>query len=46
MDFAADVYLPEAQNPISPPLTHSERVYSTVYLFTQGRGGGLNQRES
>jgi hypothetical protein len=35
-DFAADVYLSEAQNPISPPPLY---VYS-VYLFTKGRGGG------
>jgi hypothetical protein len=36
MDFAAGVYLYEAQNPI-PLSTY------TVYLFTQG-GGELNQR--
>jgi hypothetical protein len=47
MDFAAGVYLSEAQNPLHPPL-HTEYVY-TVYLFTQ-RGGGeagveRNQRE-
>ncbi len=34
-DFAAGVYLSEAQNPI-PPL-HTVCVY-TVYLFTQGGG--------
>ncbi len=40
-DFAAGVYLSEAQNPITPPPTplHTVHVY-TVYLFTQGRGGG------
>jgi hypothetical protein len=37
-DFAAGIYLSEAQNPIySPPLSHGIRV---VYLFTQGRGEG------
>jgi len=41
-DFAAGVYLSEAQNPI-PPL-HTVYVY-TVYFFTQSRGGALNQRE-
>jgi hypothetical protein len=36
-DFAAGVYLSETQNPPPPP---------TLYLFTQGRGGGeLNQRD-
>ncbi len=31
-DFAAGVYLPEAQNPVTPsPLTHCS------YLFTQGQ---------
>ncbi len=31
-DFAAGVYLPEAQNPVTPsPLTHCR------YLFTQGQ---------
>jgi hypothetical protein len=34
MDFAAGVYLSETQNPIHPPPLH------TIYLFTQGRGGG------
>jgi len=36
MDFAAGVSLSEGQTP--PPL-HNVFVY-TVYLFTQGRGGG------
>jgi hypothetical protein len=40
MDFAADVYLSEAQNTHAPPLSYCMRVYSTVCLFTQGRGGG------
>jgi hypothetical protein len=40
MDFAAGVYLSEAQNPILNPLPlHTLYVY-TVYLFTQGEGGG------
>ncbi len=42
-DFAADVYMSEAQNLIHPPL-HTVYVF-TVYLFTQGKGGELNQRE-
>jgi hypothetical protein len=37
-DFAAGVYLLEAQNPIPPP-PHTVYVYP-VYLFTQGKGGG------
>jgi hypothetical protein len=36
MDFAAGVYLVEAQDPIPPPYT--VYVYK-VYLFTRGRGG-------
>jgi hypothetical protein len=36
-DLAADVYLSETQNPI--PLPYTVYVY-TVYLITQGRGGG------
>ncbi len=47
MDFAAGIYLSEAQNPIPPPL-HTVYVY-TVYsiLIHTGKGGGeeLNQRE-
>jgi hypothetical protein len=39
MDFVAGVYLSEDQNPIPPPSLR------TVYLFTQGKGGELNQRE-
>jgi hypothetical protein len=48
MDFMAGVYLSEAQKPIPPPLpiTHCLLAYSTIYLFTQGRGVGLNQREN
>ncbi len=43
-DFAADVYLTEAQKPIPPPLTHCIRVYNT-YSHVEGGGGELNQRE-
>jgi hypothetical protein len=44
MEFAAGVYLSEAQNP--KPSSPLHIVYYTVYLCTQGRGGGeLNQRE-
>jgi hypothetical protein len=44
-DFAAAVYLSEAQNLI-PPSVHIVYVY-TVFLLTQGKGEGgeLNQRE-
>ncbi len=40
-DFAAGVYLSEAQKPIphNPPPLHTVYVY-TIYLFTQWRGGG------
>ncbi len=46
--FAAGVYLSEATSPpltpySPPPLTLCIRVYSILYLFTQGRGGGANQ---
>jgi hypothetical protein len=40
MDFAAGVYLSEAQNPISPLHLYTVYVY-TVYLFKQGRGESL-----
>ncbi len=40
MDFAAGAYLSEARTTNPPPLTYGVRVYSTVYLFTQGRGEG------
>jgi hypothetical protein len=46
-DFAAGVYLSDAQNPIpTPPPLHTVYVY-TGYLFTKGSGWGgeLNQRE-
>jgi hypothetical protein len=38
-DFAACVYVSEAQNPIHPPPLHTVYVYS-VYLFTLGKGEG------
>ncbi len=46
-DFAAGVHLSEAYNSIHtpPPLKHCKCVYCTVYLFTQGMGGEMNQRE-
>jgi hypothetical protein len=37
-DCAAGVYMSESQNPIPHP--HTVYLY-TVYLFTQGRGGGV-----
>jgi hypothetical protein len=37
-EFAAGVYLSEAQNPIPPPPLRT--VYSILYFFTRGRGGG------
>jgi hypothetical protein len=43
-DFAAGVYLSEAQNPIPGPLhKHCIRVYSMI--IHMGGGGELNQRE-
>jgi hypothetical protein len=42
-DFAACVYLYEAQNPI-PPL-YTIHMCNTVYLFTKGRGGGRVEPE-
>ena len=46
MDFAAGVYLSEAQNPTHTPRTQYIRVYTMVLIHTgQGRGGGVNQRE-
>ncbi len=44
-DFAAGVYLSEAQNSIPPPPLHI--VYANaLYLFTQeGRGGELNREK-
>jgi hypothetical protein len=42
--WRASVYLPEAQNPIPPPL-HTNTVYVyIVYLFTQGRGRRESER--
>ncbi len=43
-DFAAGVYLSEAQNPIPPPLTHCILVCSILVQIEKG-GGELNQRE-
>jgi hypothetical protein len=46
-DFAAGVYLSEAQNPIPPPLTHCIHVCS-ILIHTRkggGEGGRVNQRE-
>jgi hypothetical protein len=46
MDFAAGVYLTEAQNTIHPPLIHCIRVYSILIHTGKGQGGvELNQRE-
>jgi hypothetical protein len=50
MNFAAGVYMSEAQNPIPPPPIHTVYLY-TVYLFTtyshgeKGKGVEFNQRE-
>ncbi len=38
------VWGPEPHTPPPPPHTHTVYLY-IVYLFTQGRGGGFNQRE-
>jgi hypothetical protein len=47
MDFAAGVYLSEAQNPIPPPPSYT--LYLCIqYTFSHregGSGGELNQRE-
>jgi hypothetical protein len=42
-DFVAGCSSSEAQNPITPPFTHTVYVY-TVYLFTQGKGEGEPER--
>ncbi len=41
-DFAAGVYMSEAQHPIPPPLTHfvSVYVYSIQYYIHTGKGEG------
>ncbi len=45
-DFAAGVYLSEAQNPIPPPLLTHCNVYTVTYSHMEAeRGGELNQRE-
>jgi hypothetical protein len=44
MNFTADVYLSEAQNPILPPHTLYECTQYT-YSHRDGGGGGLNQGE-
>ncbi len=46
-DFAAGVYLSEAQNPIPPTLTHCMRLYNLLFhIGKEGMDGGeLNQRE-
>ncbi len=45
MDFAADVYMSEAQNPIPPPPPRFT-VYLYTYLHREGEEGGeLTQRE-
>ncbi len=52
-DFAAGVFLSEAQNPIPPPppLIHCIRLYSIQYTYSHregwggGGGGEMNQRE-
>jgi hypothetical protein len=47
MDFAAGVYLPEAQDPIPPAYTlHMCKQYIHREGGTGWGGGGLNQRES
>ncbi len=44
MNFAAGVYLFEAENPIPPPLARCMHVYSILF-HTGGGGGQLNHRE-
>jgi len=46
MDFAAGVYLSEAQTPTFPP-PYTPYVYAyTVYLFTKGRGERVEPERS
>ncbi len=45
MDFAADVYLTEAQNPQLPPPPYT--LYTCIqytYSHREGRGGDLNHK--
>jgi hypothetical protein len=43
-DFAAGVYMSDAQNPIPPPLTHSIRVYSILIHIGKGERGGTSEK--